>query len=459
LAYGWWPCTLASGTTAIGLLSLAASEIVPVKMFGIYAAAGMCGSLVVVLAFVPVALTIWPARPETTVRQRRPTPRPSRGDRLVDLLGRRHATIATVCLLTMGVAAGGLLTLRSTVKLQYRFGATSRIIQDYRWLEAHIGPLVPMEVVVHFGGPSPPSFLGQLQYVARLEQQIAKVTDVGAALSGADFAPLLPTGGSLRDVSRRALLRRQTATLQERIEAAHYLADGDAGEQLWRISLRAPALSDLDYGRFVDTLRRAVEPYTERAKGVRVTYTGLIPLIYKAQRELLSDLVESFFLAFAVIALVMVLVLRDPRSGLLAMVPNVFPAVLIFGLMGWAGIPIEIGSIMTASAAMGIAVDDTFHFLKWFRTGARPDVPRLDTLRFAFHRCAGAMVHTTLICASGLLVFSLSSFMPIVRFSWMMATLLLAALLGDLILLPALLVGPLGKWLTPKAPQPAATTG
>jgi predicted RND superfamily exporter protein len=181
-----------------------------------------------------------------------------------------------------------------------------------------------------------------------------------------------------------------------------------------------------------------------------VTYTVVVPIIYKAQRELLNDLMESFFLAFGVIALVMMCVLRGIRAGLVAMVPNVFPAVVVFGLMGWTGIWIEIGSIMTASAAMGIAVDDTFHFLTWFRNGTGRGMPRQEALRFAFRRCAGAMFHTTLICSCGLLVFSLSSFMPIVRFSWLMAILLVAALVGDLVLLPALLASPLGRLFEPR---------
>jgi predicted RND superfamily exporter protein len=155
-------------------------------------------------------------------------------------------------------------------------------------------------------------------------------------------------------------------------------------------------------------------------------------------------------LAFGMIALVMVLVLRGLRSGLLAMIPNVFPAVIIFGLMGWCRIWIEIGSIMTASAAMGIAVDDTFHLLAWYRRGIRLRMSRHEALRSALHRCAGAMIHTTLICSVALLVFSLSSFMPIRRFSWMMASLLIAALLGDLVLLPALLASPLGKLFSPR---------
>ena len=131
------------------------------------------------------------------------------------------------------------------------------------------------------------------------------------------------------------------------------------------------------------------------------------------------------------------------------MIPNIFPAVIIFGMMGWCSIWIEIGSIMTASAAMGIAVDDTFHLLTWYRRGLRENMPRREALRFAMHRCAGAMIHTTLICSCALLVFSLSSFMPIRRFAWLMASLLIAALLGDLILLPAILAGPSAKCFGP----------
>ncbi len=241
------------------------------------------------------------------------------------------------------------------------------------------------------------------------------------------------------------MLRRNAPEIERGLDEAGFRARGDANETLWRISVRASALSDVDYGRFVETLRGSIVPFVDAMDGVRVTYTGIIPLIYKAQRELLSDLVESFLLAFGVIALVMVVVLRDVRSGFLTMVPNVFPAVLIFGSMGWSSIWVEIGSIMTASAAIGIAVDDTFHLLTWYLRRLGQEKPRREALSFALHRCAGAMTHTTLICSCALLVFSLSCFMPIRRFAWLMAVLLLAALVGDLVLLPAILASPLGK--------------
>ena len=156
---------------------------------------------------------------------------------------------------------------------------------------------------------------------------------------------------------------------------------------------------------------------------------------------------RSFATAFVVIAIVMVVVMRSFTAGLLAMVPNVFPAIVIFGGMGWLGILVQIGSVMTASAALGIAVDDTVHFLTWYRRGLREKQSRHKALGEALKRCTGAMIHTTLICGAGLAVFSFSSFVPILHFAWLMVTLLLAALIGDLVILPAILAGPLGVYL------------
>ncbi len=114
--------------------------------------------------------------------------------------------------------------------------------------------------------------------------------------------------------------------------------------------------------------------------GVRGTYTGVIPLIYKAQRQLLQDLFRSFLAAFAVIAVVLIFVLRSLTAALLAMIPNLFPAVVVFGSLQWIDIPVQIGSVMTASAALGIAVDDTVHFLTWFRRGLDTGLSRTAAL-------------------------------------------------------------------------------
>ncbi len=199
------------------------------------------------------------------------------------------------------------------------------------------------------------------------------------------------------------------------------------------------------------------------------TYTGIVPIVYKAQRSLLHSLINSICLAFVMIAIVMMLLLTNwkrPTSftdyfnvpgGMLAMLPNVFPIVLIFGAMGHLGpvkpeyFLVDIGSMMTASVAMGVAVDDTIHFLNWYRKGLSQGMDRIASIKLAYERVATAMTQTTLIGGFGLFAFALSTFTPTQRFGTLMLFLLGAALIGDLIFLPALLASPLGKWFGKQA--------
>lgn len=442
--HGWAPCLLASLTTAIGLCSLATSTIVPIRDFGIYSAIGMAMSVVVLFLFMPAVLTIWPARSLTKdgPDSEQASPDESETNRLsrvTDLVSRNHLAITVVSLLLMAAAGVGLTWLKSTVKLQHRFAAESKIIGDYKWMEEHLGPLVPLEIVIGFDEDCEWDFSKRLEFIRWLESELAELPDVGATMSAATFTLSAPDGGSVSDTATRAVMRRK-------LRDGGFIAEAD-GQERWRISVRCNALGEVDYAHFTENLRSYIDPMLRAlpVDGVGSTYTGVIPLIYKAQRQLFNDLVRSFFLAFGVIALVMIVALRSPTAGMLSMAPNLFPAVVVFGFMGWRGVLIEIGSVMTASAALGIAVDDTFHFLTWFCRATAGGKSRKEALRIAYGRCAPAMTTTTLICSCGLAVFALSNFMPIVHFAWMMVSLLAAALVGDLVFLPAMLAGPMGK--------------
>ena len=198
---------------------------------------------------------------------------------------------------------------------------------------------------------------------------------------------------------------------------------------------------------------------------VSAMYTGIIPIVYKAQNQLLKSLINSIALAFVMIAGVMMLLLRDWKSpfslgnslnvagGVISMLPNIFPVVLVFGIMGWTGNLVDIGSMMTASVAMGVAVDDTIHFLSWYRLGLQEGKTRLDSIRSAYDRVATAMTQTTLIGGLGLFAFALSTFTPTQKFGVLMLFLLTAALIGDLIFLPALLASPLGRFFGKERPD------
>ena len=309
-----------------------------------------------------------------------------------------------------------------------------------------------MEVVLHFDGDCSLDLVERMRLISRAERRLKEVDYVGSTLSAVAFAPPIPEGSDVWQTGRRAFLSRELPKHRDAYVKAGYLAEiphgnpeGNPEEEMWRISVRAQALNNVDYGKLVEKLKDALEPVLDEKPGVTASYTGIIPLMYRAQHELLGDLVKSFLMAFGLIALVMIVVLRSGSAGLLAMVPNLFPAVLVFGAMGWFGFLIQISSVMTAGTALGIAVDDTLHFLTWFRRGLRDGMPRQGAIRFAFGRCAGAMFSTTIICGMGLIVFMLSAFIPIAHFALLMVILLIVALLGDLVFLPAILAGPLGR--------------
>ncbi|MDO4583323.1 MAG: MMPL family transporter [Planctomycetia bacterium] len=227
----------------------------------------------------------------------------------------------------------------------------------------------------------------------------------------------------------------------------------DHGDELWRVTCRVWALTDLDYGYFVDDLKKVIDPVVAQhvaqekpgCKGIEAIYTGSVPLVYKTQHELMRSLYQSILLAFVTISVVMMIMLRNVLGGFISMIPNIFPIAVVFGAMGWFGILCDLGAMMTASVALGIATDDTIHYLTWYRRALDEGMHHHQAALSAYRRCATAMTQTTFISALGLSVFAFSTFTPTLYFGIMMLILMFMALFGDMIFLPALLIASGGK--------------
>jgi predicted RND superfamily exporter protein len=186
-----------------------------------------------------------------------------------------------------------------------------------------------------------------------------------------------------------------------------------------------------------------------------VVYTGVVPLVYKAQRSLLDSLIQSTFWSFVTITPLMMFLARNVIAGIVVMLPNALPVVVIFGSMGLLGIDVDVGSMMTASIALGVAVDDTIHFLTWFRDDYERLGDRNQAILAAYRRCALPTMQAAAISGLGLSVFALSTFTPTQRFGYLMLTILFAGLVAELIMLPALLAGPLGRFCNPRPSRKA----
>lgn len=441
LRLGRRPCLLAALTTAIGLGSLVLSDIQPVVAFGGIAAVGVLFSVAVLLLLLPGAMVKWPpGRSEKTHSSssywRHFSNRICRFSRVISIGG-----IAALLL-----CAGGLSSIATSVDVLSLFDRDSLTIRDYTWLEENIGPVIPVEVAVEFSSESELTLLDRMRLIEQLQKRVAAVDGLSGVTSAVTFAPSLEAGTDLAARFRDRILDTRLDQTRQRFIDEHYLYESGA-MQTWRISARAPALAGVRYSDIMTDLRAAVATELDHNEAVvagsndtvRATFTGIMPLIETVQEMILRDLIRSFGTALLLITLVMILVVRSLRTALIAMIPNMFPVVAAFGVMGWLKIPVDIGSLMTASVALGIAVDDTIHFLASYRRCHAVTGDSYSAVGGAIQHCGRAMLQTTIICGLGLLVFAASGFIPTHRFGLMMCALLVAALAGDLLLLPALL--------------------
>lgn len=204
----------------------------------------------------------------------------------------------------------------------------------------------------------------------------------------------------------------------------------------------------------------------EAPRAVSAVYTGVVPIVYKAQRSLLDSLIESTFWSVITISPLMMFLARaiDTTSywtiftssctsigaGGVAMLPNVLPVVMVFGGMGWLGIEVDVGSMMTASIALGVAVDDTIHYLNWFREELDKLGDRKKAILAAYKHCATPTLQAATISGLGLSVFAASTFTPTQRFGYLMLTILWLGVVAELVFFPALLAGPLGAFFQPR---------
>jgi predicted RND superfamily exporter protein len=426
-----------------------------VRDFGLYAAVGVLSNVVLLLAFLPGMLAFphrWATRKSSSVsvsdatRDAALSPvSPTRSllawDRLRRMQVRFGTAISALAVAVMIGLGWGTTQLEASVRIETLFADENQLITDYRWIEENVGATVPIEAVVHFDPRASLRALDRVRILREVEQSLIATSSVRAVTSCLGF---LPPESQEIDESMAPLILDQ---IKPRLNDVAYFAQDEGGEH-WRLTAYLSAIEPIHYGDVLRELRDSfaqIETVRQHGSDVRVEVSGLMPLVHAIQAQLLRDLSSSFVTAFLLISLVMTIAEAGILAGVVSMIPNVFPSVTLFGMLGWLGWSIDIGSIMTASMAMGIAVDDTLHFLSVFRHHVDRGQSRDQAVLAAYGECGRAMIQTTLICASGMAIFALSDFMPTARFAWMMVALLSMALVGDLIVLPALLLSPAGR--------------
>lgn len=426
------PSAFATITTVIGLVSLAVSDIGPIPAFGAAAAIGTVYSFLIGILFTPAVLLALNYQPHQHSASRQ-----SLLNLAMYVLNRPWRVMIPGLAVT-GFCALGVLELRSLINALDFLPNNDPVRRDTMLVQECLTSPTSIEAVVDFGDDRT-SFIERLREVRNFEATVAQVDNICHALSLADFFP--------EELSENTLsLSRLAAASSGGDGASGLMTDGS---RLWRVSLRLRSDDPASVRDTMEVLKVSCAEYP-------VTFTGIGPLLEHAQTQIFDGFWKSFASAFLLITVVMMLALRSFSAGLIAMIPNLTPILLVFGVLGWSDYPIDIGIMMTASIALGLAVDGTFHFLFSYRDAKIATGCRYRSVRQALLHTGLPIISSAVICGCGLLALGLSPFRPTMRFGVLMFTLLNTALIGDLLLLPAFLAcGAKRKRKSPrKTPKP-----
>jgi predicted RND superfamily exporter protein len=461
---GWLPCTLATCTTCVGIGSLMISQILAVRLFGLFTSVSLLLGTGLLLLFLPSLLIIWPPtkafgpgwkdRDSDQKCDQAPEQRATAivfdkryVSRLLRVIGNHKLRCFLVFALLVGFIASGLPRIRTELRLERFFPAGSRVAGELAWLQEHYISRDNLQVVVGIHDDSDESIANQALELRYVQAALARHDKVQSTYSIHNVMQRIPTGHSMREIFRRVLVNEALAANKSELIRDQFFAERD-GWRYWKIYLAINANEPLEYELLSDQFReltaKQLADSGQPPESTEVFVTGICPVFAQAQTQLFSDLSSSFLLAFVLICPIMMLIIRSVSAGLVAMIPNVMPVLVVYASLGWLNVPMEVGTILTASVGLGIAVDDTLHLLEWYKKGKRINSDRQQALSYALSRCGRPMIQTTLICGLGLLVFGLSQFVPVRQFSLVIVSLLLVALLADLLLLPLLILSPIG---------------
>ncbi|MCF6291405.1 MAG: efflux RND transporter permease subunit [Desulfobacterales bacterium] len=437
---------MTSLTTAGGLLSFVSAGIAPIANLGIFAALGVILALVYTLVLLPALLAVLPIRRQADV-----DPRKLPGlDRF--LLG--CGDLANSHPWPVILVSGLLLVFSFASALQLKFSHSSitylpvhsEVRQACHLIDKRMGGSINLEILVDTGredGLLEPEIMTDLDRAATYAEGLemagiklgralsvaGRVKDINQTLHG-DRPEYYRIPGSRELIAQELLLFENGGTddLEKQVDSRYRLA---------RVSIRGPWVDAIGYVRVLKHLHEKFSStFGQRAT---ITVTGITNLMCRTFSAIIHSMATSYLIAGVVITLLMIVMLGSLPLGLMSMVPNLLPIVMALGGMYWLKIPLDVSSIMIGSIAIGLAVDDTVHFMHHFRRyhGRSNDVRQAihDTLTTA----GRAMLFTSMILCAGFFVLMLSDQRNLQDFGLVAGSTIIFALFADLLLTPALM--------------------
>jgi len=448
---------LAAVTTVFGFLSFVfGSYLSAIREFGFFASVGVLFSLILATTFVPAWLFLAsPGKPGFHGEKSHSALKEKEEESLLlhrwpkkglGWLGGRKLILGLFLLLIVAALGGVPKIKRHSNMLDY-FPVQSEIKRSEELLEKRVGGSIPIHILVR-GDIQNPAVLREMKAMEEfLEQDPVVHSPISIADYLAEMNELMGEGEAIPDT-------------REKVSNLLFLLEGQEGLD----TLLAPEKTEAVIQALIPSLDvRGMKALIDRVEAwlrnrddpvAEMKFSGS-PLVYiHLDESLLRSQVLSLALAFGLIYLCVLLLVRSPRGAVLGLIPIGFTLVLVFGLMGYTGIPLDIATVLVGSVSVGIGIDYALHFFNRFRMevqdeeqqpGSSPNVARaIDrTLRTT----GRAILINMATVALGFLVLLLGNLVPLRRFGLLVAVTMLSSGCGALTLLPMIINRIGAEWL------------
>ena len=449
-------------TTAAGLLTFATSEIRPVASLGLFAAIGSVIAFFSTVLLVPVLLKLSHVKRKEMAKNLQGSSyydatKMNEGSLIfkftqgcINLSTTYPKYVVTVATLLMATAIAIVPNIRFAQNALDWFPDDVPVKVAVEAIEKEITGSLPFEIIIDTGeeqGALNPEFLQALDvWVESLKDETLNGVDV---VTSSGLTTLLKeTHQALNGnkpefytVPDNQELIAQELLLIEMDQAKDLYQFVDQKYQKTRVTIIMPWGDAIKFDAMQQEL---VENYNQAMGDLSQRYpieiTGVIPVFSTMFASMIDSAATSYFFAFTVICIMMILLLRNFVDGLISMLPNLLPIMLVLSYMTIVDIPLDVFTVLIGSIALGLCVDDTVHFMHGFKTAYARSNNTRQAIEETLFSTGKAMLITTVVLCCGFLTFMLSDLNNMDLFGSLTAVCILMALLADFIIAPALMV-------------------
>jgi predicted RND superfamily exporter protein len=434
-------------TTACGLLSFSTSEVAPVADVGIFAGIGVLLAFIYTIVLLPALLAIIPIK---RGKQNGSVTTPHLMDRLLTGIGNFSTAhpipILAVSFVIILLSIGAATKIRFSHDILRWFPQNNDIRVATEKLDQEMRGTLSLEAVIDTGrenGLYEPDLLNRFEKAAAYAESMTQGdVFVGKAWSVTTILKEINQALNENRPESYAIPQNRDLVAQEFLLFENSGSDDledfvDSQFSMARFTIKAPFEDAYKYSEFLDTLLRYFENEFPEA---RITLTGLMVLLSRTVNNAIRSMAKSYITALAVITVLMVLLIGRVRIGLLSMIPNLAPILLMLGVIGITPIKMDLFTMMVASVAIGLAVDDTIHFMHNFRRYYEQSGDAKLAVHQTLQSTGRAMLVTTVVLSTGFFIFVLASMNNLFNFGLLTAFTILMALAADYFVAPALMV-------------------